>query len=67
MAANTCFKIHLAAHIALACLQHYVATLIAASQLGHETDCHGNLVSVQWDEGGAHPRSYNPDEINDDL
>ncbi len=48
-------------------MQHYVATLIACSQKGHETDCYGNLVNVQWEQGGAHPRSYGSDEINEDL
>lgn len=44
-------------------MQHYIPTLLATSQLGHETDCEGLLVSVDWRGiNGPHPRSYRPEE-----
>jgi len=39
-------------------------SLLAYLQLGHETDCVGRLVSVDWSQGGAHPRSYTLQDIN---
>jgi hypothetical protein len=39
-------------------------SLIAYLQLGHETDCLGRLVNVDWSQGGAHPRSYTVGDIN---
>ena len=38
-------------------------SLLAALQLGHETDCVGRLVSVDWSTGGAHPYSYRVEDI----
>ncbi len=36
-------------------------------QLGHETDCTGSLMSVNWMHGGAHPRAYDSLEISPEL
>lgn len=46
--------------------EHYMPSLIAYKQLGHETDCVGRLVGVDWSLGGAHPRSYTAQDINPD-
>jgi hypothetical protein len=40
-----------------------MASLLSYLQLGHETDCFGGLVSVDWTKGGAHPKEYPPDDI----
>lgn len=42
-------------------------SLIAYLQLGHETDCVGHLVHVDWSTGGAHPRSYGVEDVNPDM
>ena len=44
-----------------------MASLIAYLQMGHETDCSGFLVEVSWRQGGAHPYSYQQDDITPDL
>jgi len=36
-------------------------------QLGHETACVGNVVSVNWLRGGAHPRAYDSSELSPEL
>ena len=49
-------------------MQHYIPSVIAAAQLGHETDCVGQLTNVIWDTAeDAHPKSYEPEEIKPDL
>ena len=47
--------------------EHYMASLVAYLQLGHETDCAGFLVSVSWRGNSAHPVSYQPVEIRPEL
>ncbi|KAK9819181.1 hypothetical protein WJX81_003273 [Elliptochloris bilobata] len=47
--------------------EHYIPSLLSYLQLGHETDCMGNLVSVNWMHGGAHPRAYESEEISMEL
>ncbi|BDA47491.1 probable glycosyltransferase BC10 at C-terminar half [Coccomyxa sp. Obi] len=46
--------------------EHYMPSLLAYLQLGHETDCVGRLVGVDWSQGGAHPRSYSVQDVNPD-
>ncbi|CAL8472071.1 g11613 [Coccomyxa elongata] len=46
--------------------EHYMPSLLAYLQLGHETDCVGRLVGVDWSQGGAHPRSYTVQDVNPD-
>ncbi|KAK9905675.1 hypothetical protein WJX75_004479 [Coccomyxa subellipsoidea] len=46
--------------------EHYMPSLLAYKQLGHETDCVGRLVGVDWSQGGAHPKSYTVQDINPD-
>lgn len=47
--------------------EHYMPSLLAYLQLGHETDCVGRLVGVDWSQGGAHPRSYTVQDVNPDM
>ena len=42
-------------------------SLIAYLQLGHETDCVGRLVNVNWSKGGAHPYSYEANDVRTDM
>ncbi|KAK9823184.1 hypothetical protein WJX72_000908 [[Myrmecia] bisecta] len=43
--------------------EHYIPSLLAYLQRGHETDGLGYLVHVDWSHGGAHPKSYLPEEV----
>ncbi|KAK9863353.1 hypothetical protein WJX84_001997 [Apatococcus fuscideae] len=48
--------------------EHYIPTLIAAAQLGHETDCVGQLTNVFWEsDQDAHPKSYVADDVSEEL
>lgn len=49
-------------------LQHYIPTLFAAKGLESEMDCEGwGIAALDWGRGGAHPKSYGPEEVTPDL
>ena len=41
-------------------------TLLAYLGKEQETDCWGFMVNVDWSRGGAHPRTYEPEDIDAD-
>ena len=47
--------------------EHYPATVL--SMLGHalQTDCQGSVMATEWRGGGAHPYTYQADDIEHDL
>ena len=47
--------------------EHYVPSLLSYLKMSDETDCMGGLVAVDWSRGGAHPRTYQSSEVNEDL
>ena len=47
--------------------EHYVPSLLSYLKLSSETDCIGGLVAVDWNRGGAHPRTYESWEVHKDL
>ena len=49
-------------------MQHYIPTLLAMKDLSNQTECSGYGVSfTDWSGGGAHPKSYAPEEVTPHL
>ena len=48
--------------------EHYIPTLFAAMGLEAEMACDSwGVAAMDWGSGGAHPRSYPPDQITPEL
>ena len=47
--------------------ESYFATALALYGLQNETDCLGHMIAADWSRKGAHPKSYAPEDVNDDL